>query len=162
MIGLHDESAIYANETAELTRVEARPVAREQMNRVAMAASFKAVTLERVEVIFIVIATGVGGLLIPAAVDALLAGVTVVFVWHRPSAAARARARDHAQVRRGCPPIGLWRVLAWRRTRVPLPGKALTLLGLTGAFAIISLLVVAALRRRTVSPEFARRAGAAS
>src|SRR3954468_8715410 len=46
VIGLHNESAIYAKETAELTRGGAPPVAGERTDWVAVAASFKAVTLE--------------------------------------------------------------------------------------------------------------------
>src|SRR5207249_4119903 len=43
-----------------------------------LATSFKGVTLEGLEVIFIVIATGAGGLLAPAALGATLAGSLVI------------------------------------------------------------------------------------
>ena len=162
VIGLHDESAIYAKETAELTSAGGTPVARERMDRVAMAASFKAVTLEGLEVIFIVIATGVRGLLIPAAVGALLAGVIVIAV-------GIALRRPLARVPENTLKFAVGVLLSafgvfWLGEGLgyPWPGEDLTLLGLIGGFAITSLLVVAALRRRTVSPEFARRAGAAS
>src|SRR5213595_260968 len=49
VIGLHNETAIYAEQTAELTRVGATGVAGERMDWVAVAASFKAVTLEGLE-----------------------------------------------------------------------------------------------------------------
>jgi uncharacterized membrane protein len=75
VIGLHDESAIFAKESAALS---SGAIGSGAMDRVAFLTSFKAVTLEGLEVIFIVIATGVGGQLIPAALGALLACVLVV------------------------------------------------------------------------------------
>ena len=77
VIGMHDEAAIYAKETAMLS--EGVP-ARASMDWVAVATSFKAVSLEGLEVIFIVIATGVGGMLVFASLGAAAAGVLVVIV----------------------------------------------------------------------------------
>ncbi|HEX7775462.1 MAG TPA: hypothetical protein VF449_02925 [Parvibaculum sp.] len=81
-IALHDEDAIYASETAELRLLTA--------DRVAAMTAFKAVVLEGVEVVFIVIGVGAaGGLLVPASLGALLAGAIVVgagFLVHRPLA----------------------------------------------------------------------------
>ena len=79
VIGLHDETAIYAKETALLESEGARP-ARAKLDAVAVATSFKAVSLEGLEVIFIVIATGVGGMLLPAALGAAAAGVLVIII----------------------------------------------------------------------------------
>ena len=78
VIGMHDEAAIYAKETAMLS-AEALP-ARAALDWVAVATSFKAVSLEGLEVIFIVIATGVGGMLLAASLGAAAAGVLVVIV----------------------------------------------------------------------------------
>src|SRR2546430_8058741 len=81
VIGLHDEAAIYAKQTAALARHRGGtppPPLRAPLDRVSLATSFKAVTLEGLEVIFIVIATGAGGLLAPAAVGAALAGSLVI------------------------------------------------------------------------------------
>ncbi|HEY5087155.1 MAG TPA: hypothetical protein VII66_07370 [Gemmatimonadaceae bacterium] len=75
VIGLHDETAIYEKERATLER---GGTAQRRFDWVAFVASFKAVTLEGLEVIFIVIATGVGGMLFPAASGALAAGALVV------------------------------------------------------------------------------------
>ncbi|MDQ6665116.1 MAG: TMEM165/GDT1 family protein [Acidobacteriota bacterium] len=77
----HDETAIYFKETVEL-RNDAilAPGARTRLDFVAVAASFKAVMLEGLEVVFIVIATGVGGMLMPAALGAAAAGVLVILV----------------------------------------------------------------------------------
>lgn len=81
VIGLHDETAIYNKETAELRQdALATPGAHARLDFIAMATSFKAVMLEGLEVIFIVIATGVGGMLIPAALGAAAAGVLVILV----------------------------------------------------------------------------------
>jgi uncharacterized membrane protein len=79
VIGLHDETAIYAKETALLATEDSAPV-RARLDGVAVATSFKAVSLEGLEVIFIVIATGVGGMLVPASLGAAAAGVLVVIV----------------------------------------------------------------------------------
>lgn len=79
VIGMHDETMIFARETAALSAgatAGAHPPG--ATDRVAFLTSFKAVTLEGLEVIFIVIATGVGGQLVPAALGALLAGVLVI------------------------------------------------------------------------------------
>lgn len=77
VIGMHDEAAIYARETAIL-RAEVQP--RASLDWVAVTTSFKAVSLEGLEVIFIVIATGAGGMLIPASLGAAAAGLLVVIV----------------------------------------------------------------------------------
>jgi Ca2+/H+ antiporter, TMEM165/GDT1 family len=81
VIGLHDETAIYAEETALLAREDPPPAtARTRLDAVAVATSFKAVSLEGLEVIFIVIATGVGGMLVPATLGAVAAGLLVVII----------------------------------------------------------------------------------
>ncbi len=88
VIGLHDESAIYQRQTAELQSEGPAPVSR-SLDAVGVVTSFKAVTLEGLEVIFIVIATGVGGMLIPASLGAAAAGILVVIagaIVHKPLA----------------------------------------------------------------------------
>jgi uncharacterized membrane protein len=76
VIGLHDETAIYTKETDLLRSAGPMPRAR-SLDRLAVATAFKAVLLEGLEVIFIVLATGAGGMLLPAAAGALAAGVLV-------------------------------------------------------------------------------------
>jgi uncharacterized membrane protein len=89
IIPLHDETAIFAAETAQLER--------QQTSRAWIASqwaaglvAFKAVLLEGLEVVFIVIAVGAGGgLLWPAALGALAACVAVLavgIVLHKPLA----------------------------------------------------------------------------
>jgi uncharacterized membrane protein len=87
VIPLHDEAAVFATETAEL-REQARHEA--WLDWLAALTSFKAVVLEGLEVVFIVIAVSAGrGLLLPAGAGALAACLLVAgvgLVVHRPLA----------------------------------------------------------------------------
>jgi uncharacterized membrane protein len=88
LVPLHDEATAFAAETAELREQARRNAAK--LDWLAGLASFKAVVLEGLEVVFIVIAVGAGrGQLIPASLGAL-AACTVVAVAglavHRPLA----------------------------------------------------------------------------
>jgi uncharacterized membrane protein len=88
IIALHDEASAFASETAELREQARRNEAR--LDWLAGLASFKAVLLEGLEVVFIVIAVGAGrGMLAPASAGALAACVLVGcvgLVLHRPLA----------------------------------------------------------------------------
>lgn len=88
MIPLHDEVTAYANESAELREQARRHLAR--LDRLAALASGKAVLIEGLEVVFIVIAVSAGrGLLLPASIGALAACLLVAaagFVVRRPLA----------------------------------------------------------------------------
>lgn len=84
VIKLHDEEKIYARETEELrANAEAQP---ERIDGIAVATTFKAVMLEGLEVVFIVIATGAirragqPSMLIPASLGAAAAGVLVILL----------------------------------------------------------------------------------
>jgi Ca2+/H+ antiporter, TMEM165/GDT1 family len=88
LVPLHDEATAFAAETLELREQARRNEAK--LDWLAGLASFKAVVLEGLEVVFIVIAVGAGrGQLIPASLGAL-AACTVVAVAglavHRPLA----------------------------------------------------------------------------
>lgn len=77
IIGLHDEEAIYAKQTQKLQANGEAPPTR--LDVVAVITTFKAVVLEGLEVVFIVIATGaIAHMLIPASIGAALAGVVVI------------------------------------------------------------------------------------
>jgi uncharacterized membrane protein len=86
IIPLHDEALSFAAETEELGEQEKRH--QQKLDWVAGVASFKAVLLEGLEVVFIVIALSAGGdLLVPAAAGAVAACVLVAaigFVVRRP------------------------------------------------------------------------------
>jgi uncharacterized membrane protein len=88
VIPLHDETMTFATETAELREQARRNEAR--LDWLAALASFKAVLLEGLEVVFIVIALSAGrGMLIPASAGALAACLLVTgvgFIVHRPLA----------------------------------------------------------------------------
>ena len=83
----HDEAAAYASETAALSGVARTGAA---LDGFAVAAAFKSVMLEGIEVVFIVVAVGAGGtLLISAAAGAgaaLLLVVALGFALRRPLA----------------------------------------------------------------------------
>ena len=77
LVPLHDEAAAYASARGALQRDGG--AARGRFDAVAFLASFKAVVLEGVEVVFIVIALGArAGLLVPATLGAALALLVVV------------------------------------------------------------------------------------
>jgi uncharacterized membrane protein len=88
VIPLHDEAVAFAAETAELREQARRRDSR--LDWLAGLTSFKAVLLEGLEVVFIVIAVSAGrGLLVPASAGALAACLLVAgvgFVVHRPLA----------------------------------------------------------------------------
>jgi Ca2+/H+ antiporter, TMEM165/GDT1 family len=88
VIALHDETIAYAAETAQLREQERQY--KERLDWLAALASFKAVVLEGLEVVFIVIAVGSGrGLIIPASIGAIAACVLVAgvgFAVHHPLA----------------------------------------------------------------------------
>ncbi len=87
VIPLHDEDAAFAAETRELAEAARRT---RSLDWIAGLAVFKAVLLEGLEVVFIVIAVGAGrGLLWPACMGALAACAAVLAVGavvHRPLA----------------------------------------------------------------------------
>jgi uncharacterized membrane protein len=86
IIPLHDEDAIFARETAELTEEARRHQASQDW--IAGIAAFKAVLLEGLEVVFIVIAVGAGrGLLGAASLGAAAACALVLAIGaivHKP------------------------------------------------------------------------------
>ena len=88
VLALHDEDAIFAAETAEMQREADRK--RSSLEWIAGLAAFKAVLLEGLEVVFIVIAVGAGrGLLWPAAFGAAAACAAVLIIGviiHKPLA----------------------------------------------------------------------------
>ena len=86
VIALHDETEAFAEESAVLRA--ARPLS--GWDAIAIVTAFKAVVLEGLEVVFIVLAIGAAaGLLVPASLGALAACALVVIVGcavHRPLA----------------------------------------------------------------------------
>jgi uncharacterized membrane protein len=88
IIPLHDENAAFAAQAAGFS--DARPSRRRAFDWLGGVMAFKAVLLEGLEVVFIVISVGVGrGLLVPASLGALAACTVVLaigLIVHRPLA----------------------------------------------------------------------------
>ena len=75
-IALHDEAAIYAKQTHRLQSADGRDA---RIDTIGFVTAFKAVALEGLEVVFIVIALGAtAGALVPASIGAAIAGVVVI------------------------------------------------------------------------------------
>lgn len=86
VIALHDEAAIYAQQSQQLQQLGGIGA---RFDKIAFATAFKITMLEGIEVVFIVIAVGAGGvgLLVPASLGALAALVVVIALGlaiHRP------------------------------------------------------------------------------
>jgi uncharacterized membrane protein len=147
IIPLHDEAAAFAEETRLMREAG---ISRGPWDAVALVTTFKAVVLEGLEVVFIVIAVGAtAGALIPAflgAAAALLLIVVLGLLVHRPLARIPENALKFVVgvllSAFGVFWVGEGAGLAW-------PGQDLALLGLVPGFLAASLLAVALARRLT-------------
>jgi len=146
VIPLHDELTTFAAETAELREQARRNEAR--LDWLAALASFKAVLLEGLEVVFIVIALSAGrGMLVPASAGAVAACLLVAgvgFVVHRPLARVPENTLKFA-VGVILSAFGIFWTgeglgVAW-------PGADLAIVGFAVLFLIVGLASVAFLRR---------------
>jgi uncharacterized membrane protein len=148
VVPLHDEAAAFAAGSAELRRHRSR------LDWLAGLASFKAVLLEGLEVVFIVIAVGAGGgLLLPASAGALGACALVAIagaVLHRPLARVPENTLKFA-VGTMLSAFGVFWTgeglgVAW-------PGADLAIVGFAALFLFVAALAAVALKRpMTVSP----------
>jgi len=151
VIPLHDEEAAYRAETTELQDTVRRHHARADW--LAGLAAFKAVVVEGIEVVFIVIAVGAGrGLIVPASLGAAAAAALVLLIGalvHRPL----------ARVPENALKFGVGVMLSafgvfWtgEGLGVNWPGEDLMVLGLVAAFLLLGLALVAVVRDRSVEP----------
>jgi uncharacterized membrane protein len=149
VIALHDEELAFAAETAELREQARRQAAR--LDWLAGLASFKAVVLEGLEVVFIVIAVGAGrGLVVPASLGALAACVLVLVVGlfvHKPLARVPENTLKFA--------VGVMLTafgVFWvgEGLGVPWPGEDLAIPAIAVLFLLAALAAVRALRRPAV------------
>jgi uncharacterized membrane protein len=144
VIALHDEEAIFAAHTAALREHTRR------LDWLAGIASFKAMLLEGLEVVFVVIAVGAGrGLLIPASIGALAACglvAAVGLVVHRPLARVPENTLKFA-VGVMLSAFGLF----WtgEGLGVPWPGADLAILAFAALLLVVALCAVRLLRPRT-------------
>lgn len=146
VIPLHDEAAAYARETDSLR--SARPPS-SSWDAIAIATAFKITLLEGLEVVFIVIAVGAGGvsLLVPAAIGAaaaLLAVVALGLVLHRPLSMVPENTLKFLVgvllAAFGTFWVGEGLRLAW-------PGGDWSILGLTSGYLLVAALAVPLCRR---------------
>ena len=145
VIGLHDEEAIFAAHSAALREHTTR------LDWLAGIASFKAILLEGLEVVFVVIAVGAGrGLIVPASIGALAACglvAAVGLVVHRPLARVPENTLKFA--------VGIMLSafgLFWtgEGLGVRWPGADLAILGFAALLLVVALCVVRLLRARTL------------
>jgi uncharacterized membrane protein len=157
IIALHDEALAFASETAEL-REQARAQAA-RLDFVAGLASFKAVVLEGLEVVFIVIAVGAGhGLIGPASVGAVAACLLVAaagLLVHRPLARVPENTLKFAV---GVMLSAFGVFWTGEGLGVPWPGEDFAILGFAAAFLVAALAAVSLARRAGRPPR--RRAEA--
>ena len=145
IIPLHDEEAIFASETTRLAEVARHDTS---LDWVAGLTAFKAVLLEGLEVVFIVLAVGAGTrILWPAAIGALAACATILCVGaiiHRPL----------ARIPENSLKFGVGVMLSafglfWTGEGIGVswPGQDLALLTFIGLFLGVSLAAVYVVRR---------------
>jgi uncharacterized membrane protein len=142
----HDESRTFATETTALReQVRSRE---KRFDWFAGLACFKAVLLEGIEVVFIVIAVGAGrGLVGPASIGALAACALVIaigFVLRRPLARVPENTLKFAV---GVMLSAFGVFWTGEGLGVPWPGQDLAILGFAALFLTVALIAVAFLRR---------------
>ena len=150
VIPLHDEARAFAAVTAELHEQVALRTA--HADWLAAIASLKAVLLEGLEVVFIVIAVSAGrGLLVPASVSAVAACLLVAGVGFVVHPLARAGPREHAQIS-ACRRIavGVRLVLDREGLGVPWPGADLAIVAFIALFVALGFATIALARRPDV------------
>ena len=145
VIPLHDETIIYANEMADLRELERRHEAR--LDWFAALASFKAVVLEGLEVVFVVIAVGAGrGLIIPASIGAIAACLLVGgagLIVHRPLARVPENTLKFA-VGVMLSAFGVFWI--GEGLKVPWPGEDIAIVAFAILFLMVALMAVAMIR----------------
>jgi uncharacterized membrane protein len=146
VIALHDETSAFAKETAELREQARRQEAK--LDWIAGLAAFKAVVLEGLEVVFIVIAVGAGrGLLLPASLGALAACLLVIvigFAVHRPLARVPENTLKFAV---GVMLSAFGVFWTGEGLGVHWPGEDLAIIGFAALFLIVALVAVPLARR---------------
>jgi len=156
MTAVRDEKQAYAKEVAQLSE---EPKAAAGMDWTAFTVSFKAVLLEGLEVVFIVITFGLtAGAFAPAILGALLAALIVVgvaFAVHQPLSRVPENTLKFVV---GIMLCGFGTFWAGEGIGLDWPGADLAILGLIGFYALWSLGMVALLRRPDTSAKAIREA----
>jgi uncharacterized membrane protein len=159
VLALHDEAAIYERERAAL---ETDAIAASRIDWLALVTSFKAVTLEGLEVVFIVIATGVGGMLLPATLGSTAAAALVVLAGISLRAPLARVPENTLKFAVGVLLSAFGVFWIGEGLRFRWLGGELALLALVGAFLIVAWIAVTVARSAATSPRNAARAGRAS
>jgi uncharacterized membrane protein len=149
VMALHDEGRAFASTTAALAKDG--DAASRRWDTVAIITTFKAVVLEGLEVVFIVLSVGAARhMILPASLGAAAAGIAValaVLVLRRPLASVPENTLKFSVgvllASFGAFWIGEGLGVHW-------PGADLSILGLAGGFVIAALLTVLALRMETI------------
>jgi Ca2+/H+ antiporter, TMEM165/GDT1 family len=146
LMALHDEDAIFEREKG---RLEGEVRSDRAADGIAALAAFKAVLLEGLEVVFIVLAVGAGrGLMIPASLGALAAFVVVMaagLLIHKPLARVP---ENTLKFLVGIMLSAFGVFWTCEGLGAPWPGGDLALFGLAAAFAVVALGLVALVRPR--------------
>jgi uncharacterized membrane protein len=146
VIPLHDETLTFANETSELREQARGNEAR--LDWLAGFTSFKAVLLEGLEVVFIVVALSAGrGTLVPASAGAVVACLLVAgvgFIVYRPLARVPENRLKFAV---GIMLSAFGMFWTGEGLGVPWPGEDLAIVGFAGLFLVVSAAAVAVARR---------------
>lgn len=143
---IHDETNAFARATAAMG--ERGIAAIRRWDTLAIATTFKAVVLEGLEVVFIVLAVGAAGhMIVPASLGAAGAGVVVVIaglVLHRPLARVP---ENTLKLTVGILVASFGVFWVGEGLRFHWPGEDLAIIGLAIGFLGASLLLISRLRR---------------
>ena len=146
MMPLHDETDVFARATAAMREQGVAPIRR--WDTVAIATTFKAVVLEGLEIVFIVLAVGAAGhMIIPASLGAAVAGLAVVvagLLLHRPLARVP---ENTLKLTVGILVASFGVFWVGEGVRFHWPGDDFAIMGLAIAFLVVSLLLISTLRR---------------
>jgi Ca2+/H+ antiporter, TMEM165/GDT1 family len=146
MMPLHDETDVFARATAAMREQGVAPIRR--WDTVAIATTFKAVVLEGLEIVFIVLAVGAAGhMIIPASLGAAVAGLAVVvagLLLNRPLARVP---ENTLKLTVGILVASFGVFWVGEGVRFHWPGDDFAIMGLAIAFLVVSLLLISTLRR---------------
>jgi uncharacterized membrane protein len=150
IIALHDEAEAFSKETEQLRRLG---VAHDGFDKVAFTASFKITMLEGIEVVFIVVAIGAGGvgLLVPASLGALAALLLVIalgLLVHRPLASIP---ENTLKFMVGVLLSAFGTFWVGEGLGINWPGEDWSILGLIAGFLVVAWIAVALCRRAPAS-----------
>jgi uncharacterized membrane protein len=157
----HDEAAIYSREIAALR--EEPPVPATGVDWISFTVAFKGVLLEGLEVAFIVVTFGASaGMLGPAAVGAILAGVLVLIVAVFVRGPLARVPENGLKFAVGVMLVGFGTFWAGEGVGVEWPAEDATILLLLAGYLVLSLVAVRLVRARLETRRVSSGASAAA